>query len=66
MRSHNSDEEEDGFGKKWVVIRRKSTHDSQMKAKMRVVYKTCHKQFEERAMEEKQKFVVYLDDNDIR
>ena len=55
VRSQNSDEEEDMLGNEWVAIQRKSTHNSQMKAKMRVANKACREQFEKRAREEKHK-----------
>lgn len=65
-RAHSSDEEEDRLGEKWGAIRRLSTHNSQMKAKRRAANKACREQFEERAREGKQRFVVDLDDNGTR
>ena len=66
VRSYNSVEEDDGLGEEWVAIRRKSTHNSQIKAKKRAANKACWEQFEVRAREGKHKFVVDLDDNGIQ
>jgi hypothetical protein len=62
-RSHSSDEDSDRIGEEWVARRREPHHNSQMKAKRRAANKACREQFEERARDGKQKFVVDLDDN---
>lgn len=62
-RSHSSDEDSDKGGEEWIARRREPHHNSQMKAKRRATNKACREQFEERARDGKQKFVVDLDDN---
>ena len=64
-RSHSSDEEEDRIGEEWIARRREPHHNSHMKAKRKAANKACWEQFEERARDGKQRFVVDLDDNGI-
>ena len=51
VRAHSSDEEGEGVGEKWPTMRRPSTHNLRMKAKMRATNKTCWEQSEERSKE---------------
>ena len=62
-RSYSNDEEPDRIDEKWIAKRRDTLYNSQMKAKRRVANKACREQFDKRVRDEKQRFVVDLDDN---
>lgn len=66
VRSHNNDNEEDGLDEEWVAIRRKLTHNLQMKDKRKAANKAYWEQFEERVREGKHKKIVDLGNNDIQ
>ena len=55
-RSYSNDEEPDMIDEKWIVKRRDTLYNSQMKAKRRVANKACREQFDKRARDEKQRF----------